>query len=664
MRDPLRVTVIDTADLRALFLQELGPGRARQRLAAPSWSSRPAEVTHVPARGWGTTLGCLRSDDITDPFDVLVTSATAELDDPSREPATALIELSRFVRERHRAPVVVLNASTLLPPDVTEPAAHGTEPLDLRIRRLDLAIMEASKATALSVLDADRLLAEIPHPVKVTGSGYPPEMNRALRTALSSILGELDEPGDALRSVRIPAMGPIADLSVERWLKTEGDAVAIGDVLCEVRVRGPLVRHVTSAVELAAIEKRGPVIRRIIERDQPRDGAIDDVRSVVAGGAAVLRRVLRADGESVTAGDPIAVLSEDPATPLRGPERELRPFRITLRAADRVVGPDAAPGHPGRDRAPHRLVRRNLSRVYRRFAPELVTEKGRGWSSFRGTRTVLLRRGGEAPVRGIYLRGACDVPSLFTLAPIVIDGLEGSLCIHSAGLGVAGAQSDLLLQTHAGVPDGFAEEVSAKLGIPRDHFRPTLFEPRFTVRDLAGGPRSFPKTVVALSVLPDLSRTAYRHRETGYLVDPGSAWLNDLKGALQDLSFVRWFSEHFERVGRISVEGFAENYRRLIPLIQRETGASVLVFNALEIEPFDPTHDYSDRNIELATRRRRFNIALDELSRELGFHVVDVDRVLKTQGVDRQVDFSHFPVERMRAVAEDALRILRRLDVV
>jgi len=203
-----------------------------------------------------------------------------------------------------------------------------------------------------------------------------------------------------------------------------------------------------------------------------------------------------------------------------------------------------------------------------------------------------------------------------------------------------------------------------KLGLPRTHFQPTLFEPRFTVKDLSGDRATFPKTVVVLSVLPDLSRTVYRHREAGYLVDPGAAWLNNMQAALQDLSFVRWFSEQFERVGRVSVEGFAQNYRRLIPLIQQETRASVLVFNSLEIEPFDHTHDYSDRNMEFATRRRRFNIALNELSRELGFHVVDVDRVLKTQSVERQVDFSHFPVERMRAVAEDALRTLREINVV
>ena len=100
------------------------------------------------------------------------------------------------------------------------------------------------------------------------------------------------------------------------------------------------------------------------------------------------------------------------------------------------------------------------------------------------------------------------------------------------------------------------------------------------------------------------------------------------------------------------------------PADKARDGASVLVFNSLEIEPFDDTHDYSARRMEPVTRRRRFNIALNELSSELGFHIVDVDRILKTQGVERQVDFSHFPVEQMRAVGEEALGILREINVV
>jgi hypothetical protein len=318
---------------------------------------------------------------------------------------------------------------------------------------------------------------------------------------------------------------------------------------------------------------------------------------------------------------------------------------------------------PHRRRTVRRSLRRLGGRLYRKLGAEFIVQRGPGWVSYRGERTVLLRRGAEVPRRGIYLRGACDVPSLFTLAPMVIDDLEGSLCIHISGRGVSQARSDLLLQTQAGVPEEFAHELRSQFDLPEGSFAPTLFEPDFTVPGLPGS-GTFPKSVVVLSILPDLTRTVYRHRGSRYLVDPGTAWLNNIASALADLSKATWFRENFESLGRISAEDFAENYRRLIPAIKRETGAHVLVFNSLEIEPFDPTHDYSMRNLKSAARRRRLNIALAELARELDFRVVDVDRVLKEQGVDRQVDFSHFPVDRMRAVAREAHRILREIGVL
>lgn len=666
MRGTLHVAFVGSLDLRELLLED--PGAYPER-ALISTLSTPTHVQlfQLPQRGWTNTLANFRSKGTTEPFDVLLTSATAELEDPSPESREALIELTRFVGEQHQAPVVVLNASTLLfGPDTTGGLARETQPLDLRIRRLDLAIVEASKATGLSILDADRLVAEAHLSLKVRGIlGYAPEMYGELRLALSTILGELGYAGRPVMGVRVPFLGPIADLSIGRWLKSEGDNVASGDVLCEIRLSGlRVMRQVTSAVDLASIQGRGPVIRKIANREQLERWQLDEVRLLVAADSAVFRKALRSDGDKVGPGELIAVLSGEPGTPVDGAELELGPFRVGHRTDDRAVAKGPAAEQPPRWLKPRKLARRSLARLYRHLTSEFITEKGPGWVSSRGPHTVLLRRGAEAPIRGIYLRGACDVPSLFSLAPMVIDQLEGSLCIHASGHGVAGARSDLLLQAYAGVPEEFALEINTNLGLARTYFQTTLFEPRFTVQGLPGDRTSFPKSVVVLSVLPDLSRQIYRHREAGYLVDPGAAWLDNVKAALQDLSFVRWFNDHFERVGRISVEGFAQNYRRLIPLIKQETGASVLVFNSLEIEPFDDTHEYSIRDLEVPTRRRRFNIALNELSRELGFHIVDVDRVLKTQGVERQVDFSHFPVERMRAVAEDALRSLRELNVV
>lgn len=303
-----------------------------------------------------------------------------------------------------------------------------------------------------------------------------------------------------------------------------------------------------------------------------------------------------------------------------------------------------------------------MVRLYDRLTPDLVVERGRDWVSYRGPRTVYLRKG-TGPRRGIYLRGACDAPAMFTLAPLVIDELRGSLCIHLGGTGVSDARSDLLLQTFSGVSPGFVEEVRSSFRLPAAYFEPTLFEPEFSVPGLPDGER-FPKTVVVLSVLPDLTRTMYRHRATGYLVDPGAGWLNDLSGALQDLSFVEWFRRNFVSIGRMSADDFAASYRRLVPAIRDATGAHVLVLNALEVEPPDTTHDYSVRDVESATRRRRFNVVLAELADELGFRVIDVDRVLKEQGIERQIDFSHFPVEAMRAVAVETRAILRDLGVL
>ena len=169
MPETLRVAFVGSHDLRELLL-ESGGADQEHGLAANLSASTHVEFSQLPPQGWTSMLGTLRSNGSTDPFDVLLTSATAELDDPGREPREALIELARFAGERHRVHVVVLNASTLLSgPDTAGHISRDAEPLDLRIRRLNLAIMEASKATGLSVLDADRLVAETRFPIKVAG---------------------------------------------------------------------------------------------------------------------------------------------------------------------------------------------------------------------------------------------------------------------------------------------------------------------------------------------------------------------------------------------------------------------------------------------------------------------------------------------------------------
>jgi hypothetical protein len=63
-------------------------------------------------------------------------------------------------------------------------------------------------------------------------------------------------------------------------------------------------------------------------------------------------------------------------------------------------------------------------------------------------------------------------------------------------------------------------------------------------------------------------------------------------------------------------------------------------------------------------RRRSFAIALAEMSRELDFDVVDVDRILKLYGVEGQVDFAHFIEEKYEHIAAEVYRILRGRELI
>jgi hypothetical protein len=163
----------------------------------------------------------------------------------------------------------------------------------------------------------------------------------------------------------------------------------------------------------------------------------------------------------------------------------------------------------------------------------------------------------------------------------------------------------------------------------------------------------------------DLVRQLYRHREHGLLVDPGGWWLNrSVDAALGDPDTVAWFRETFEPLGRLPIDEFADQFRRLVRTVQERTGAHVLVFNTLTVEPRDETHNYQLRRSPEGLRRRRFHLALADLSRELGFHIVDVDRILKREGVTGQLDFAHFPEDQFGPLAAEVQRILTGLGVL
>ena len=301
----------------------------------------------------------------------------------------------------------------------------------------------------------------------------------------------------------------------------------------------------------------------------------------------------------------------------------------------------------------YKFVRMHYRTVRSRFDKEIVGENYLlFWTRTREKKRV-----------GIYLKGACHVRMIFACKDMIRQTFDGTCCIFNDGE-IAGARSDFILQTLSDLPRECVEQITTKLMIPENHFRPVLFEGTFDVPDLPDN-REFPKSVVFFSTGSDLARNMYRHRETGLLVDPGGWWLTQpMERVLADSSAVGWFRENFENIGRIGVETFAANHEKIIDLVRKRTGAQVAVLNIPTVEPRKLVHNYQFVRDPLVRRTRDFNVALAELSRKLDFPIVDIDRILRRAGIGGQKDFAHFGPEIYPAVAREAFEVMRDLRVV
>jgi hypothetical protein len=281
-----------------------------------------------------------------------------------------------------------------------------------------------------------------------------------------------------------------------------------------------------------------------------------------------------------------------------------------------------------------------------------------------GDRYVLVRSGTPSVRRvGLYGKGGCDLKLVYSCGPMLSAHVEGSLCFLTEG-NAAESRSDILLQTLDDLPGEACEEVRQRLSLPADYFRAVMFQPTFTVQN-GSGSEEFPKKVFFLSTGADVNRVAYRHARHGFLVDPGGTWLNrSLELTLRDLEVVDWFRKNFVTVGRMTVDQFADNLRRIVRAIREHTGAHVMAFNTLQVDPGCQVHNYQFVKNPQPLRRREFYMAMIDVSRELDVTIIDTDRILKRAGVHSQIDFGHPPQSFHPVIAEEIARILRVTGVV
>jgi hypothetical protein len=271
-------------------------------------------------------------------------------------------------------------------------------------------------------------------------------------------------------------------------------------------------------------------------------------------------------------------------------------------------------------------------------------------------------RGDENRRVGVYGYGGCDVWAIREMGPALRE-LTGATGATYARGRASFTRSDLILQGYDGVNPDHVAEVVERLNLDPITFQPTLFEPTFPVPEVPNA-GDFPKDVVVLTMATDLVRTVYQHREHGFLVDPGGFWLaNDIKEALNDLDTVKWLSTTFKKVGKIDLESSVANTRRIIELVRQHTGAEVVVFNSLTVDPGRQVFDYKISHNPHRTRRREFALALVELSREMDFSVIDVDRAIKGMGVSGLGDFVKFATPHMKAIAKEMVNVLQEREV-
>jgi hypothetical protein len=304
--------------------------------------------------------------------------------------------------------------------------------------------------------------------------------------------------------------------------------------------------------------------------------------------------------------------------------------------------------------------------VKRRYRDTVRVERTRRAEIHTNQHGVVIRsRAEDGPRRGVFLRGGCDLPSLFLTAPMFAEEItHGAVAIARPPEAVGSSQTGQLLQALDGVPQHAVRETCQRLRVRPAFFEPTLFDETFDAPGLDRLGR-FPKSIVVLSVGSDLTRSLHQHKEHGFLVDIGGWWLNQsLDKAIQDADTLAWFKRTFEPVGRISVEDFATNLSRIARELRQRTAAELIVLNTLVLEPNSPHHNYQLLAPAHFRRRREFNVALAEVSHELGFHVIDVDGILKRHGVREQVDFAHFPIAGKLPVAAEAFRVFREIGIV
>jgi hypothetical protein len=192
--DPMRIVVVDAPDLHCAFT---APSVLAEDIARHTAGDHTAEITHwtgVDLENLGAAL-LARSDEL-DSSDVIVLSAglALPLDGRSTDVQdwfTRPLAEAVAVLKRHNVFVIVLNASTVDPSETSSSWSKGSHQPSVLVHRLDAALIRLSVLDGISIVDVDRLVAEMGATVGVHGLlDYTPAGGDAVRAEIVRILDD------------------------------------------------------------------------------------------------------------------------------------------------------------------------------------------------------------------------------------------------------------------------------------------------------------------------------------------------------------------------------------------------------------------------------------------------------------------------------------------
>lgn len=166
--------------------------------------------------------------------------------------------------------------------------------------------------------------------------------------------------------------------------------------------------------------------------------------------------------------------------------------------------------------------------------------------------------------------------------------------------------------------------------------------------------------LVVLSVSCDWTQSTWRHRRSGFIVAPPAdhhtAWSPVQR---------EWFQREFSEMSLRSPDTIEADLRTLHDHLRRHD-AGLLVFNVSTFTPDEKVYDLASFDGDpLALRANRIDLVLDKLAAELGFAIVDADRIIAELGAGDHVTAPAVYTDAAQTVlAEEAASAIVELPVL